>query len=172
MTIAVCTNCGELKHGAWCACPGCESEGFDSEISILLSDHNLLEAELSQIGDAIRVIHDTGLDEEMRSHLLTYFLSRKWPKLLEYDIDAVEPELQKKLDALYRSKLSHLQGQEDPSLKVSPIRECTWTAASGTEFQAWKKPNQPLASANNHPGKSVVSPMGHIIDAEKVSVSG
>lgn len=136
MTIAVCTNCGKLKHGAWSTCPACESEGLDSEVSILLSDHNLLEAELSQIGDAIRVIHDTGLDEKMRFHLLTYFLSRKWPKLLEYDINAVEPELQKKLDALYRSRLSHLEGQEDPALKVSPIRERMWTATSGTEFQA------------------------------------
>ena len=122
MTFAVCTNCGELKHGAWCTGPACGSEGLDGEISILLSDHNLHETELSHIGDAIRVIRKTGLDEEMRFHLLAYFLSRKWPKLLEYDINALEPELQKRLDVLYRSKLSQLEGQQDPGLKVSPIR--------------------------------------------------
>jgi hypothetical protein len=109
---------------------------LDDEISILLSDHNLHEAELSQIGNAIRVIRNTGLDEEVRFHLLAYFLSRKWPKLLDYDINAVELELQKRLDVLYRAELSQLEGQEDPALKVSPIRKRTWAAASGTEFQA------------------------------------
>lgn len=142
MTVAICTNCGELKHGAWYTCPACDCEAFDSEISILLSDHNLYEKELPQIGDAIRVIHDTGLDAEMRLHLLMYFLSRKWPKLLEYNINFVKPEFQKKLDALYLSKLSHLKGQEDPALKVSLIKERTWTRAHVMQFQteddAWQ----------------------------------
>lgn len=78
----------------------------------------------------------------MRFHLLTYYLSRKWPKLLEYEIDAVEPQLQRKLDTLYRSELAHLLGQEEPDLKVSPIRQHAWTTAMGAEFQeeddAWQ----------------------------------
>ncbi|MFQ5779330.1 MAG: hypothetical protein ACE5HN_00925 [Nitrospiria bacterium] len=142
MTVAVCTNCGELKHGAWCTCPNCESEGLDGEVSILLSDHSLSEDELRRIGDAIHVIHDTGLDEEMRFHLLTYYLSRKWPKLLEYEIDALKPQLQRKLDTLYRSELAHFPGQEEPDLKVSPTRQHTWTTAMGATFQeeddAWQ----------------------------------
>jgi len=120
----------------------CESEVLDGEVSILLSDHNLSEDELRRIGYAIHVIHDTELDEEMRFHLLMYYLSRKWPKLLEYEIDAVEPQLQRKLDTLYRSQLAHLPGQEEPDLKVSPIRQHTWTTAMGGEFQeeddAWQ----------------------------------
>jgi hypothetical protein len=142
MTVAVCTNCGKLKHGAWCSCPACESLGLDGEVGILLSDHNLSEAELERIGDAVGIIHNTGLDEETRFHLLVYYLSRKWPKLLEYDIDAVELKLQKSLDALYRSNLAHLPGQEEPDLKVSPIHQRTWASAMGASFQeeddAWQ----------------------------------
>jgi hypothetical protein len=74
--------------------------------------------------------------------LLTYFLSRKWPKLLDYDINDVEPQLQKQLDGLYRSKLAGLPGQEEPDLKVSPVRQHTWTEAMGAEFReeddAWQ----------------------------------
>jgi hypothetical protein len=142
MTVAVCTNCGELKHGAWCTCPLCESDGLDADISILLSDHNLSEDELRHIGAAIHVIHGTGLDEEKRFHVLTYFLSRKWPKLLEYDIDAVEPQLQKELDGFYRARLAGLPGQKEPDLKVSPVRRRTWSEAMGAAFQgeddAWQ----------------------------------
>lgn len=161
MTVAVCTNCGELKHGAWCSCPACESVGLDGEVGILLSDHNLSEAELERIGDAVAVIHDTGLDEETRFHLLAYYLSRKWPKLLEYDIDAVELGLQKLLDGLYRSKLAHLPGQEEPDLKVSPIRQRTWATATGTEFQeeedAWQAEVRGLLLNGMEVAKQIVS---------------
>ena len=136
MTVAVCTNCGELKYGAWCTCPACQSEGLDGKVNILLSDHNLSDAELERISDAVGIIYGTGLEEEKRFHLLAYYLSRKWPKLLEYDIDAVELEFQELLDTLYRSKLAHLSGQKESNLRVSPIHnERTWTAAAGGGFQ-------------------------------------
>ncbi len=123
MTIAVCTNCGELKHGAWCTCPMCESEDLDGEVSILLSDHNLSEDELRRIGDAIHVIHDTGLDEEMRFHLLTYYLSRKWPKLLEYEIDVVEPQLQRKLEVTTVYVTHDLTEAEEMADRIAVIQD-------------------------------------------------
>lgn len=135
MTIAVCTNCGELKLGAWCPCPKCESDGLDADISLLLSDHNLTENELRRIGTAINIIHGTGLDDEKRFHLLTFFLSRKWPKLLSYNIDAVEPNLQKELDNLYRTKLASLPAQKEPDLKVPPLLQRPWNEAKGAAFQ-------------------------------------
>lgn len=142
MTVAVCTNCGELKFGACCECGVCGSSGLDSEVSILLSDHYLSEDELLRIGNVLRVIHDTELDEETRFYLLEYYLDRKWPKLLKCDIDAIEPELQKQLDTLYRSKLAGIPGQEEPSLKVSPLRQREWTRAVGAHYQeeedVWK----------------------------------
>ena len=90
MTVAVCMNCGEIKGGAFLACPVCKSEMLDYDVSLLLTDHNLTKNELQQIGKAIKVVHSTALDEETRVHLLGFYLSRKWPKLLEYDIDAIE----------------------------------------------------------------------------------
>jgi len=161
MTVAICTNCGKMKHGAWCPCPACESLGLDAEVGILLSDHNLSETELEQIGGAVAVIHNIGFDEERRFYLLLYYLSRKWPKLLEYDIDAVETELQKSLDAVYRSKLAHLPGQEEPHLKVSPIRQRTWTTATGGAFQeeddAWQTEVTGLLLEGMEVAKQVVS---------------
>ncbi|KAB2650380.1 MAG: hypothetical protein DVB32_11075, partial [Verrucomicrobia bacterium] len=135
MTVAVCTNCGKMKWGALCPCPLCEDHHLDVEISILLSDHNLSENELNQIGGAIHVIHGTGLDEEKRFHLLAYYLSRKWPKLIDYDIDAADPRLRKVLDDFYRAQLARLPGQNEPDLKVSPVRRHTWNEANGEEFQ-------------------------------------
>ena len=161
MTVAVCTNCGELKSGAWCTCPVCQSEGLDAEVNILLSDHNLSDAELERIGDAVGIIYDTGLEEEKRFHLLAYYLSRKWPKLLEYDIDAVELELQKLLDALYRSKFAHLPGQKESDLRVSPILERTWTKTTGGAFQeeddAWQAEVRGLLLEGMALAKQIVS---------------
>ncbi len=161
MTVAVCTNCGRLKHGAWTSCPSCESLGIDAEVGILLTDHNLTEAELERIGDAVAVIHDTGFDEETRFHLLVYYLSRKWPKLLEYDIDAVELVLQKSLDNLYRSHLAHLPGQEQPDLVVSPIRRQKWSTATGTAFQeeedAWQADVSGLLLKGIEVAKQIIS---------------
>lgn len=163
MTVAVCTNCGELKYGAWCTCPVCKSDGLDGEVGILLSDHNLSEDELSRIGNAIHVIHDTELDDEIRFHLLTYYLARKWPKLLECDIDTVEPQLLKQLDTLYRSKLASLPGQEDPDLKVSPVRQHTWTTAMGAVFQqeddAWQAEARDVLLNGMDVAKRIVSLM-------------
>src|SRR5205814_7990908 len=98
--------------------------------------HNLTQGELRQIGEVIKKIQSMGLDEETRFHALLYFLSRKWPKLLEYDIDAIDPDLQATLDGVYRSSLADVPGQEDPNLKVSPVARGAWTTATGSEFQA------------------------------------
>ena len=112
MTVALCTNCGESKFGAWCECYKCGSIGFDRELSLLLSDWNLSEYEMSQIGKAVRVISGTGLDEEIRFMLLVYYISKKWPKLLTCSINSMEPHLQEQLTSLYSNKLSDISGQE------------------------------------------------------------
>lgn len=142
MTIAVCTNCGELKFGGLTTCPNCDSDGLDFQLGVLLSDHNLSERELGQIGHAITAIHRTQLSEDLRFHLLAYFLSRKWPKLLEYDIDAVDDTLSHELDRIYQETLFQMPGQETPDLKVSPIQRQTWTTATSSAMQrddeAWQ----------------------------------
>lgn len=131
MTVAVCTNCGSLKHGAWCSCPKCDSDGLDADLSMLLSDHNLSELELRRVSQAVQTIHETRLEEDVRFHALVYFLSRKWPKLLEFNAEEVEPSLQQTLDELYRNRLARIPGQETPILSVSPVRLQLWTKAWG-----------------------------------------
>lgn len=136
MTVAACTNCGNLKLGALCDCPRCGSTGLDSELSILLSDHYLDERELAKIGKTISRIRSLQLDEEASYHLLSYFLARKWPKLLEYDLSGVDRDLQNKVEEWYRTHLRYLDGQEDSSLRISEVKKGRWALASTPESQA------------------------------------
>lgn len=151
MTRAVCMNCGKVKFGALVSCPSCEPEcshpsAFEDDyvgISILLTDHYLSEEELGRIGDAIRVIHTTGLDDGDRYELLGYFLSRKWPKLLvEYQIDAVGFQMQRKLDTLFRSELAGLLGQEYPDLELPVHLRHAKSEATSSTLQAARDPAQ------------------------------
>ena len=112
MTVALCTNCGERKLGAWCTCLACGSIGFNRDLSLLVSDWNVSNDEIDLIGKAVRVIAGTGLDEEKRAILLAYYLSEKWPKLLQFNIGNFDPQLQEQVTSLYRSKLSDISGQE------------------------------------------------------------
>jgi len=112
MTVALCTNCGEYKFGAWCMCQVCGSEGLDDDVSLVLSDWHLTKEEMSQIGEAIQLIFKTELDESIRFALVVYYLSQKWPKLLTYDIDKLDTQVQKQLIDFYSNKLSGFQGQE------------------------------------------------------------
>ncbi|MFH1748503.1 MAG: hypothetical protein ABIG44_15825 [Planctomycetota bacterium] len=143
MTVALCTNCGSLKHGAWCECPDCEAGPFDSEVGILLSDHNLTEEELRILGKAVATIRTTDHDEETRFLILMYFISRKWPKLLEFSIEAVPEELQETLESVYREHLQGLPGQDSPNLQVSPVALKSWERATGERYQdedeAWQR---------------------------------
>jgi hypothetical protein len=135
MTTSLCLNCGVLKQGAWCPCPHCHSEPVDTELAVLLSDHTLPEDDLRRIGLAIIELRQTGLDEETRCHALAYFLSRKWPSLLEFDISAAEEPLQRTLDTLYRQFLATLPGEEHAPSRISPLVERRWTRAMGADMQ-------------------------------------
>ena len=113
MTVALCTNCGEIKFGAWCLCCNCGSNGLDGDISLVLTDWYLTKDELCQIGEAVQLIFKTELDESIRFAYLVYYLSQKWPKLLTYDIDKLDTQVQKQLIDFYSNKLSGFQGQEN-----------------------------------------------------------
>ena len=136
MTVSLCTNCGSLKHGAWCVCPTCQVESFDADLSILLSDHYLTARELKDIGQAIGEIYSTDMDEDTRFMALLYFLARKWPKLSRFDIDELRQPLRDKLDTLYKERLQGLPEQESPDLELSPVLMSNWTRAMGDDLQA------------------------------------
>ena len=130
MTVSLCTNCGSLKHGAWCKCPDCEASPFDGQASILLSDHNLTEEELRKLGKAVAAIRTTGHDEETRFHILMYFISRKWPKLLAIEIEALPEKLQETLESVYREHLQSLPGQDSPDVQSPPVAHSPGTCPS------------------------------------------
>lgn len=130
-------NCGVLKVGAFNDCPACGAEPVDDDIALQLTTHYLTEDELKRIGLAVSALRDLVPDEEIRFHAFAYFLSRKWPKILEYGIDEVEPELADILDTLYGEHLSRLPGQETDERLARPHWEYErWESASKAEFQA------------------------------------
>jgi len=112
MTAALCTNCGEFKMGAWTYCPGCGSKGLNDDVSLALSDWYLSNDELQQISKVGQLIFKTELHEALRFNFLVYYLSKKWPKLLQYSIDELDPKIQKQIVDFYTNKLSDFQGQE------------------------------------------------------------
>lgn len=160
MTVALCANCGSLKHGAWCPCPECKEDPFDGEIGILLSDNHLTKEELKRIGVAVALIHKTHLDEETRFYVLMFFMCRKWPKLLEFDIDAVPADLRGTLDSVYREKLADVPGQDSSDLQVSPIARISWEKALGEPFQTeddrWQESSTAVLMRGNEVAKNIV----------------
>lgn len=110
MTSALCTNCGEFKMGAWTYCSACGSKGLNDDVSLALTDWYLTNDELQQIGKVGQLIFSIEYDEIMRLNLLVYYLSKKWPKLLTYDIDSLDNQIQKQIVDFYTNKLSGFQG--------------------------------------------------------------
>ena len=71
MTIAVCFSCGEVKHGATCACKQCGAKPAtddDLAVSFAMSDHYLSQAELESMGQRIKAEgwHPRLVEESLR----------------------------------------------------------------------------------------------------------
>jgi len=111
MTQSLCLNCGRLKIGAFNQCPECGVEPIDCEIALQFTSHSLSADELESIGRVVKRLRDLEPDPEVRFHALMYFVSRKWPKILEFDIDEVEPTLADRIDEVYQRHLSETPGQ-------------------------------------------------------------
>ena len=76
MTIAVCTKCGEVKHGALTPCPFCS---FDPELSedkakaMVLTDHFLPKEELEKISEQLKNGQSvTYPDEVVQEYIKTF----------------------------------------------------------------------------------------------------
>jgi len=142
MTISVCLTCGDFKHGAIGECPHCKESCCNTELSLLLTDHYLEKSELKQIGKAIAVLNKTGLDRDTKTNVLLYYLSRKWPKIIDFHIEELPRDVVEVVDGVYRSHLKKLPGQQDDKLKTPPILKDRWCKAVNEEMQAdeddWK----------------------------------
>jgi hypothetical protein len=70
MTIAICTTCGEFKHGAFKPCPACgvvPVEKDELALSMALTDHYLSNEELEELREAIRTGKTIVLPEEVKA---------------------------------------------------------------------------------------------------------
>jgi hypothetical protein len=103
MSLSLCMNCGVLKVGAFDQCPECGEGPPDADVALCFTTHHLTEHELEQIGLAVKALNQIEVNEDTRFHAFLHFVSRKWPKVLEYNINLIEPELSENIDALYRT---------------------------------------------------------------------
>ncbi len=113
MTVALCTNCGKFKFGSWTTCDSCGDEDYDAELSLVLTDHHLTEDEMKVIGKAIGIIANSTQNKRIHFLLLAYYVAQKWPKLLEYNVHSVDPDLQMQVDRLYYRWLHDQPGQSE-----------------------------------------------------------
>ncbi|MBT8573486.1 hypothetical protein ICN46_06530 [Polynucleobacter sp. Latsch14-2] len=73
MTMATCFNCGEIKFGAFVACPECKqlpSTDDDWMLSLAMTDHYFDSDTLRQMGQAIKMGEKPNLDESTRANLM------------------------------------------------------------------------------------------------------
>lgn len=70
MTVAVCTNCGHFKHGAFKPCPACGTlpvEKDELALALVLTDHYFSNDELEGFGEAIKSGQSIRLPDEIKS---------------------------------------------------------------------------------------------------------
>ncbi len=143
MSNCVCLNCGEIKFGALTECEYCHVGPPDIKISCLLTNHYLGEDELLKIGEAIKIILKTVKDKDIRFLSIAYYLSMKWPKILDFNSNSVEQEAMRIIDKHYSTYLSHLPGQNDLTEKLkSNLPNMYWDKAVNKALQegddTWK----------------------------------
>lgn len=69
MTVAICTNCGEFKHGAFKPCPACgvlPVEKDELALSLALTDHYFSNDDLEGFREAIKNGQAVRLPDEVK----------------------------------------------------------------------------------------------------------
>ncbi len=72
MTVAVCLECGEIKHGAWVPCPSCGHdpvERMDKAKHLAASDHFLSRSDLEAVSARIKGGHPISFEAEQIEEL-------------------------------------------------------------------------------------------------------
>ena len=83
MTMALCFNCGYIKHGAICPCARCSVDSCgDTELDILFSDHYMAHTTLTQFGAVVSLINKRLSDRDLRFWTFMYYVSEVHPDLL------------------------------------------------------------------------------------------
>jgi len=148
VTASLCLWCGATKGGALNDCPECSRAPVDYEVSVQFTDHYFTRVELSLLATAVRVIGDLKLEDEGHVYSFLYFVSRKWPKVLESDLDGLPQSVAAVASGVYRSHLSDLEGQSRSRRVMTPWEERSWDQSSSHEFadqeRQWNRQLRPL----------------------------
>ncbi len=99
--MALCLRCGEMKFGAFCACPTCgvASTG-NPQLDIRFSDHHFDSTSLSELGLVVKAICDATTDPEMRHWAFLSYCSTNHPSILKVSLT---PDWQASTDSLLAS---------------------------------------------------------------------
>jgi len=85
MTVALCTNCGNLKDGAYLACGKCNcGPTGNQDLDIAFTDHYLTERTLREFGKVIQALHCNTTDEATAFWAFMKYVSDHYPEVVYY----------------------------------------------------------------------------------------
>lgn len=98
MTWALCFQCGEVKFGAICPCPRCNTASTgDMDLDIAFSDHHMTKESLEGFGKVVAAIHAECDESELCFWAFIRYVSIHHASVLGVDL---EPNLAQRCDAL------------------------------------------------------------------------
>jgi len=135
MTDALCLNCGEIKFGAICPCPKCQSGSTgDMNLDIAFSDHRFARQTLEELGAVIATIHTSSDDDQLCLWSFINYISTNHPEILRVKL---EPDAKKKCERLLES-LDLPSVTIRPSPRAQMLKEAAKQAGSGKNKRWWQ----------------------------------
>lgn len=140
MTWALCLNCGEIKFGAICPCPKCNTASTGNmNLDIAFSDHRMAKETLEEFGQVVAAIHRASSDDELCFWTFIRYISLNHPSILGVNL---QPDVQEKSDALLQQiTLPNVTMRASPREQMN---EALKKRKPKRWWQFWK-------SANGHP---------------------
>ena len=115
MTTALCTNCGNLKFGAYLSCEkcGCGSTG-NMDLDMAFTDHYVTERTLREFGQVVQTLRFSAKDEATAFWAFMKYVSEQYPEII---IAVVPLKYQKEADAILdRTQLPEVFVEDSPRL--------------------------------------------------------
>jgi len=87
MTWALCLNCGEIKWGAICPCPGCQvSSTGNFDLDITFSDRRMAKETLEEFGAVVAAISGACDDQELCFWAFIRHVCKTHPNTLKVEL--------------------------------------------------------------------------------------
>jgi hypothetical protein len=99
MTIALCLNCGEMKFGAICECPNCETSSTgEFGLDIAFSDWSMSEEHLKEFGNVIAYFKNKTNDPDIAFLAFIRYVSENYSSIFYADIS---DDFAQRVDEIY-----------------------------------------------------------------------